>query len=205
MRNAGRVILTVTDRNTGEVYLEKTDNEGYASFFAQGAWQNRMQVAEMMWAGTDASGNPLPDGTQVDITLQAIPTYYNSVEDPKTLKAEGMYLSTPMTIDNEAPALAGMSKTEDGKITLSLNDNRYTAAVLVISADKKTLLGKYAVNQTTAGEDWDVTIDAPEGTFYVEVLDYAMNSSIYRLSNKVPKATDDVVIPTEENGGEGDE
>ncbi|MBQ5386328.1 MAG: S8 family serine peptidase [Lachnospiraceae bacterium] len=224
MRNAGRVILTVTDRNTGEVYLEKTDNEGYASFFAQGAWQNRMQVAEMMWAGTDASGNPLPDGTQVDITLQAIPTYYNNVEDPKTLKAEGMYLTTPMTIDNEAPALAGMSKTEDGKITLSLNDNRYTAAVLVISADKKTLLGKYAVNQTAAGEDWDVTIDAPEGTFYVEVLDYAMNSSIYRLSNKAPKAadqapaddkrpedsedakaTDDVVIPTEENGGEGDE
>jgi lactocepin len=194
-----------------------------------------MQVAKMMWAGTDASGNPLPDGTQVDITLQAVPTYYNNVEDPKTLKAEGMYLTTPMTIDNEAPALAGMNKTDDGKITLSLNDNRYTAAVLVISSDKKTVLGKYAVNQTVAGEDWDVTIDAPEGIFYVEVLDYAMNSTVYRLSNKAPKttaqapadeqktddkkaeeksndedredakATDDVVIPTEENGGEGDE
>ena len=234
MRNAGRVILTVTDRNTGEVYLENTDGEGYASFYANGGWQNRMQVAKMMWAGTDASGKPLADGTQVDITLQAVPTYYNNVEDPKTLKAEGLYLTTPMTIDNEAPLLSEARKGENGKVTLAVNDNRYTAAVLVISGDGKKVLGKYAVNQTEAGEDWEVTIDVPEGKYYVEILDYALNSNVYAMTYKAPKttteeavtndkpaeetpasenredrddakATDDVAIPTEENGGEGDE
>ena len=185
IRNASRVILNITDRNTGEKYFETEERYKQAEFYYanEGRWVQSLDATDLNWAGTDADGNPLPDGTEVDITLQAIPAYYDDVEDVSTLTAPGMYLSTPMTIDNTAPVLVDAVKGEDGKYDLTLYDNRYTASVLLIGSDKKTIIGKYAVNQETADEDVTITVDAPEEVFYVDVIDYAMNESVYRINN----------------------
>ncbi|MBO6283085.1 MAG: Ig-like domain-containing protein, partial [Pseudobutyrivibrio sp.] len=138
---------------------------------------------DLNWAGTDANGNPLADGTEVEISLQAIPSYYNDVEDVSTLNAPGMFIKTPMAIDNTNPVVTDAVKTEDGKYTITAYDNRYTAAVLVVGSDKKTIIGRYAVNQEEADTDMDIVIDAPEDVFYVEVFDYALNSTVYRFNN----------------------
>ncbi|SCZ79409.1 S8 family serine peptidase [Pseudobutyrivibrio xylanivorans] len=186
IRNASRVVLTIKDKETGEKYFEKVSKgENFAEFYyaSKGRWMETLAAQELNWAGTDAEGNPLPDGTQVDITLQAIPAYYDDVEDVTTLTAPGMYLTTPMTIDNTAPAVVDAVKGEDGKYDLTLYDNRYTASVLVIGSDKETIIGKYAVNQETPDEDITISIDAPEDVFYVDVIDYAMNKSVYRFNN----------------------
>ncbi|SDH29855.1 lactocepin [Pseudobutyrivibrio sp. 49] len=186
IRNASRVVLTIKDKETGEKYFEKVSKgENFAEFYyaSKGRWMETLAAQELNWAGTDAEGNPLPDGTQVDITLQAIPAYYDDVEDVTTLTAPGMYLTTPMTIDNTAPAVVDAVKGEDGKYDITLYDNRYAASVLVIGSDKETIIGKYAVNQETPDEDITISIDAPEDVFYVDVIDYAMNKSVYRFNN----------------------
>ena len=185
MRNAGRLILTITDKNTGEKYFEHIEKDQYAEFYSasKGRWLENIAAQDLNWAGTDANGNPLADGTEVEISLQAIPSYYNDVEDVSTLNAPGMFIKTPMAIDNTAPVVTDAVKTEDGKYSITAYDNRYTASVLVIASDKKTVIGKYAVNQEEADKDMEILIDAPDDVFYVEVYDYALNSTVYRFNN----------------------
>ncbi len=185
MRNASRLVLTIKDKDTNEKYFETVAKDQYAEFFhSSEGWVGSMAAQELNWAGTDANGNPLPDGTQVDITLQAVPSYYDAVEDVATLTAPGMYLSTPMTIDNTAPVITDVAKSDEaGKFDVTVYDNRYSAAVVVIGSDKKTVIGKYAVNQKNADEDMVITIDAPEDVFYVEVYDYALNNKVFRVNN----------------------
>lgn len=191
IRNASRVIITITDKNTGEVYFKNVEYENYAEFSYNGTWKNYLQVQELNWAGTDSEGNALADGTEVEITLEAVPSYYDDVDDPSTLTGKGLYMTLPMAIDNTSPVITDAEKTDDGQYELTVSDNRYTAAVIVISSDKKTILGKYAVNQTTLGEDMKVLVDVPEDEFYVEVVDYAMNSSVYRFDNTEASNDDD--------------
>lgn len=185
MRNAGRLILTITDKNTGEKYFEHVAKDQYAEFYysGTGSWEEALAAQDLNWAGTDANGNPLADGTEVEISLQAIPSYYNDVEDVSTLNAPGMFIKTPMAIDNTAPVVTDAVKTEDGKYSITAYDNRYTASVLVIASDKKTVIGEYAVNQEEADKDMEILIDAPDDVFYVEVYDYALNSTVYRFNN----------------------
>ena len=183
IRNANRVIMSITDRNTGEVYFKNTDYENYASFVYNGEWQNYIQSQELNWAGTNADGEPLEDGTEVDVTIEAVPSYYDDVEDPSTLDGKGLYMSTPIAIDNTKPVVTDAVKNADGGYDLTLYDNRYSAAVLLISKDKKSLLGRYAVNQKVKDEDIVVSVEAPEDIFYVEVFDYAGNASVYRFNN----------------------
>ncbi|MBQ7428218.1 MAG: S8 family serine peptidase [Butyrivibrio sp.] len=183
IRNASRVIMTITDKSTGEVYFKNVEYENYAEFSYNGAWKNYLQVQDLFWAGTDAEGNALADGTQVDITIEAVPSYYDDVEDPSTLTGKGLYMTTPMTIDNTRPVVTDATKNDEGQFELTLYDNRYSAAVIVLASDKKTIIGRYAVNQEVADEDTVVTIDVPEDIFYVEVFDYACNASVYRFNN----------------------
>ena len=183
IRNANRVIMSITDKNTGEVYFENVEYENYASFVYQGEWKNYFQWQDLFWAGTDAEGNPLEDGTEVEITLEAVPSYYDDVEDPKTLTGKGLYLTTPMAIDNTKPVIADAARGEEGKYDITVYDNRYAAALLVVDSDKSTILGRYPVNQEVKDQDVVVSIEAPEDVFYVEVFDYAGNASVYRFNN----------------------
>ena len=135
-----------------------------------------------MWKGTDKDGNALEDGVEVDVTLEAVPSYYDNVEDPTTLKGKGLYLTTPIAIDNTEPEIVGAAQNEDGKYNISVYDNRYVSSVLILNRNGD-IVSRYAVNQLEKGVDSVVTIDAPEDVFYVEVFDYALNTSVYRFNN----------------------
>ena len=184
IRNASRVITTIKDKNTGEVYFEDTKTENYASFTYNGQWQNYIDYTELLWKATDAEGKALEDGTEVEITLQAIPSYYDDVEDPTTLKNEGLYLTTSMVVDNESPEIVDMvpNAEDPTKFDVTIQDNQYVAALMVV--DKQgNILDKVAVNQEEKGVESVVTIDAPESIFYIDLFDYACNGSEYRINN----------------------
>ncbi len=183
IRNASRVIMSITDKNTGEEYFKHVEYENYASFVYNGQWQNYIQAQELNWAGTDANGEPLEDGTEVNVTIEAVPSYYDNVEDPSTLDGKGLYMTTPIAIDNTEPVITDAVKNQDGGYDLTLYDNRYSAAVLLISSDKKSLIGRYAVNQQNKDEDVVVSVEVPDDVFYAEVFDYAGNASVYRFNN----------------------
>ena len=203
IRNASRSILTITDKNTGEEYFKNTNYENYAEFSYEGQIVNYWQTQDLFWSGTDAEGNPLEDGTEVLVNLQAVPSYYDDVEDPSTLDGKGLYLpSTPIAIDNTAPEITGYVLNEDGTLGVQVQDNRYSAAVLILNAAGQ-IIDRYAVDQETKGEEATVNIKMPEGTFYVDVVDYALNESVFRFTNNTKKS-EDVTEPAdnEEEAGE---
>ena len=190
IRNANRVIVTITNAETGEVYFRDMKTENYAEFIHLGKWYNTLESMKLDWAGTDAEGKPLPEGTKVNVTLQAIPSYYDNVEDETTLTGKGLFLTTPLVIDNSAPELTATKKNADGTVTISFADNRYTAAVLVLNDKRNKVLSRYAVNQTEAGAEQTLDITIPEGSFTIALYDYAGNRTLYTVTKSTKKTAD---------------
>lgn len=184
IRNAARVITTVTNAETGEVYKKSEKGEASAAYYsASGAsWENTLSSAEINWNGTDAKGNPLPEGTKVRIAVTAVPAYFNDLPIEE-LSAKGLSLEIPMVIDNTAPKKVDAKQDEDGKMALTVSDNRYVASVKVYASDKKTVLQSYDINQTELGADTTIKMEVPTDVFYVKVIDYAGNYVTYRVNN----------------------
>jgi lactocepin len=183
IRNASRVAVIISNAETGEEYFKTEKDDNYAAFWydSNADWEEKLSSIDMNWEGTDAKGNPLPEGTKVNVTLKAVPSYYDG-KDLSEIKGNGLEITYPMTIDNSAPEIVGMKDTSDSKLELTLKDNRYTAAALVIDHDKKTILNRYAINQAEAGKETTLTIDYPKTVFYVRVFDYAGNYKTYRVN-----------------------
>ena len=148
-----------------------------------GEWMNTKGEIELNWAGTDADGNPLPTGTKVEVVLQAIPSYYNNVEDVSELNADGMFIRTLFVIDNEKPSIIS-SETKDNKLKIKMHDNRYTAAVILLNEDAD-VVGLYAVNQTKAGDDVEMEVDLDKEFSYVALVDYADNNRVYEYDRTI--------------------
>lgn len=187
IRNAGNLELSIVDKNTGEKYVDIL-TVGTAAYFDADKWRwcNNLNRFDLDWKGTDADGNPLKDGTEVEIILKAVPSYYMNSDSEYTdvPEADGMYIKMPITIDNTAPTLEKVEKTESGKYELTVHDNRYVATVLVLGADKQSVLGMYAVNQENPDEDKVVTIDEPNEEYYVKIIDYAFNTKLYHIGKE---------------------
>lgn len=183
IRNANRVVVEIKDKKTGEVYFTHEELENYAAFTYQGSWQNSLQTQELLWGATDAEGNVLPDDTEVEVKLTAVPSYYDDVEDISTLTGKGLSIGYSLAVDNTEPDIVDAVLNEDGTADLTVRDNRYTAAILILDA-AGNVDGRYAVDQTVKGEDKVVTVKVPEGSssFYIELYDYALNSSLYTFT-----------------------
>ncbi len=182
IRNASAVTATITDAETGEEYVKVEKGSAIGTYYSAsaGQWYNTLSNATLNWKGTDAEGKALADGTKVNITLTAIPAYYKNGD--KEL-GKGATISIPMTIDNTNPTCELVSvNEEDQTMDIKVSDNRYAAAVYVYAADKKTLISSSAVNQTELGKDVTLTLGYEKTVFYVQVLDYAGNSTVYRVN-----------------------
>ena len=116
IRNAASVKATISNAETNEEYFNADKGSAIGAFYSssQSQWANTSASCTLNWKGTDKEGNPLPDGTKVNITITALPSYYN---DGKHTPAEGTKLSVPMTIDNTAPE-AELTDIADGNITV---------------------------------------------------------------------------------------
>ena len=196
IRNAARVIVGVRNAKTGESYYRQDLGSKYAEFYnaSSADWKNTIYSAALNWKGTDAAGRALSDGTKVEIYVTAIPAYYDGTDADK-VSGKGVTFSVPMTVDNQEPQAEVEPKdvqVADGKITLTVSDNRYVAAVNVYDHDKKTLKSSYNVNQTEAGADSSVTIDDIADVFYIKVYDYAGNYKQYRVNHSGTADTEQI-------------
>ena len=181
IRNAAVVDTAITNEETGEIYYQyQGDNLSGAYYDSEeGGWCNTEYNSVLEWQGTDAKGNPLPEGTTVRVTITALPEYYKDKPDQA---ADGARFSIPITIDNTKPKLLDMKDTEEGKIRLTFEDNRYTAAVKVYDRDQETLLKTYGVNQEQPGGTVELDIKDPKKVFYLKLVDYAGNTVSYRVN-----------------------
>lgn len=181
IRNAADLSFEVKDAETGVVYESRSVGAATAEYYHsnQGKWMNTQLTYKAGWQPVDAEGNPLADGTKLTVGLKALPSYY---ADGSKTPGEGVYLTFPVTIDNEAPVL--VNNPELGEtMDIVVKDNQYTAAVLLVDVQSRAVLGRYAVNQTEAGVESTITVSCPESIFYIVLVDYAGNTSLYRYNN----------------------
>ena len=200
IRNAASVKVEVTDAETGEVYYEKTEGGKQAAYYESSSrsWKNTSANIKFNWAGTNAEGKALENDTKVNVSLTAVPSYY---KDGKVPEGKGLSLTYPFVIDTVAPTakvekavmpeldVSGNAVTE-GSLTISVEDNRYVSAVYLVSKDKSELLASYPVNQKNIDDKTIIEITPPHTVFFLTVVDYAGNRSMYRVNMSGIEDTD---------------
>ncbi len=126
---------------TGEIYKERNLDGINSGFYysASDAWIPSQLVANLTWQGTNAKGEPLPEGTKAQVQLTLVPEYY---VNPATGQinweelGEGASISLPVTIDNTAPEITGVSIDPIQKtLTVTAKDNHYIAACILQNPD----------------------------------------------------------------------
>lgn len=185
IRNASNVTAAITNADTGEVYYKVEMGAADAAFYSASSaeWKNTSASVGLNWAVTDAKGAALPEGTKVNITVTALPSYYDNWTG-LGVPGKGVSLNFPMTVDNTPPEEVNAVTSPDKKsMDVTVKDNNYVAAIAVYGRDKATLLNTYAVNQTQQGAESVVHIAIPEKVFYVAIVDYAGNTAMYRVNN----------------------
>lgn len=193
IRNAGNSRFQIVDSNTKATYLNVELGSATASYYSENAnaWQHTRLQLGIDWSGTDASGNALPDGTSVDLTLTMAPEYYANADGSyrwDELK-DGTKLSTHLTIDNTAPELISVRQDLTKKtLNVTAMDNRYVAAVILWNmTDTPTPVSYILPNQPedALGKTTSCTFDlsglSGGEKLLLQVVDYAYNASAYQL------------------------
>lgn len=196
IRNAGDALAIISDAETGDIYyvsdLGKVNSAYYYS--NGGTWQSTQYDCKLDWNGTDLEGEKLEEDTVVKVSLVLAPEYYASDDGSYDWNAlldgvlgEGAYLTTVAAIDNTAPTMTKLVHNSEKKtLTVTASDNRYIAIVALYLRDG-TMVDYVLPNQQVEdlGEAGEYALDVSEledgAELYVQVTDYAMNQTTYKL------------------------
>ncbi len=200
IRNAGNMALRITDKNTGDVYINSSLGQQYGAYYYVNGqtWRNTSGALNLNWKGTDSKGNKLPEGTSVEISLVAAPEYYCDAAgnfDVSKL-GKGAFFSTSLTIDNTAPEMEAVADGESGSLYVFGSDNVGIASVMLFAENGKTLIGRAAIGEKEVAAKLGSNLDAD--VYLVSLIDYAGNESTYKVFMNVEPTTkvDEVVLDT---------
>lgn len=209
IRNAGDALLLINDTETGEVYSATELGGVYSAYYyANGSkWDNTQLTASVGWAGTDADGNKLPEGTQVDVSLVLAPEYYASADGSYDWSSllngklgDGAYLTTRVAIDNTAPEMTALTYDAEAQtLTANTKDNRNVAAVYLAHATDEDLEDWDVPAAKEAESEFDVSawnVGETAAPGYIQVIDYAGNTTTYRFMLSEDGADQSKVTPT---------
>ena len=196
LRNAQYMYVSVVDAKTGELYYEIDDYYFTKSYYNYnyGMVIPFYLVEPNIWDGTDANGDPLPDGTSVIYKLEAWLDDGDDIVDDE--------YSFTITLDTEAPKVLNAAGLQDALsfegdrtyLTLDILENQNLAAVLFVSPDG-SIMGKFEVENVpgeTVTHKFDITGFGYE--FSIIAADYACNETeveaylnLGKQNNAVPR------------------
>ncbi len=202
IRNAGNSKVEITDANTGDVYYSKELGSVYGAYYYSNgsAWYNTTSSVRLDWSGTDLYGDKLPEGTEVNISLIMAPEYYGTGDDTDwEALSDGAYLTTRTAIDNTAPVVDDLFYAEtDNSLYARVSENRYLASVALLDSNGE-LVDYVIPNQAleNMGKSAAYTLNPGDVTeLYIQVTDYAMNQSTYKVVLSDGELVDDLEAPT---------
>ena len=182
LRNAEKLMLTVTDAETGAVLF--TDQGDYmakaVSDPATGAWDT---YGYFVWDGTDNDGAMVPSGTTAHVQVDAVLPYGHTL-------CEDVW-SFDVTVDYTAPTVDSYDvilDSEAGTLTVSAADDRYLQAIFLQMPQTGDILDARAYAPETAGEACTAVFDIKPllqaGLTDVDVvaMDYATNMTSGRVA-----------------------
>lgn len=192
IRNAADLHVAIEDAS-GKTYYETVASDddpnggwNYAATYVpnSGAWYYVQSTLALNEEEGGWQPQSVPDGTEVSVLLQAAPEYYYSngqIDWAKISKKNALSIS--VAVDNTAPEL-NVETTDDSwdggrkTIAVTVQDNRYTAAVLLMTPTGGTRLDAKAVNQAEKGQSVSLTFDVTDiwgSEFQIIAVDYAGN------------------------------
>ena len=184
IRNAGNARITIRNTGTQEVLQQEELGSVLAAFYVPSAytWGNNAVHLPVKY-----KGEGLPEGTQLEFTLELAPELY--VRDDGTTDWEslgkGSVYTIPLTIDNTAPEILEISyNLVSNTMTVTARDNQYVAGVALMTSGGFNTLAVTGSNQQTAGETASFQLDLAEvngNHFWLKATDYAGNTSIYQV------------------------
>lgn len=182
LRNARHLVMTVTDKQTGEVYyVDDTEYLPKAAYDTEeGYWQN---FASFTWDGTDKDGNYVPSGTVATISFDAVLPYGDTLQKN--------VWSFDATVDYTAPKLEAKYDKASETITVTASDENYLQAIYLEDSQYK-ILDSVSFSDDEAGKSHTVTFDVSDYDLsYVGVvaIDYASNEmeeNIYLIDEGAP-------------------
>lgn len=189
IRNAANARMQISNGETGEIYKQRelgAIDSGY--YYVQaGAWYQTEHLVNMTWAGTDASGQPLPEGTEALLQVTLAPEYYVDGKTGETdwdALGDGATLTTRLTIDNTAPEITGVRVDPvSNELSVLVTDNQFVAAVQVTNPSTGAIFNYKSPNQHQRNEVSEVkfpNLNRFSGqTLRVTVYDYAANAASY--------------------------
>lgn len=198
IRNASDLKVTIRNAETGEVYKTVDYGTATGAYYSasSAAWSATGTQVNLSWRGTAADNKTLlPEGTPIEVVARAVPEYYWDRETETVIGGEenlpeGAFWTTRFVLDNTAPqandiVLHSSAATGKRSLSVTVQDNRYVAAVLLLSRNGKQILARQAVNQTEPGTE--TTLEFPLDGIYtndllVAVYDYACNVTAYQTS-----------------------
>ena len=198
IRNASDLKVTIRNAETGEVYKTVDYGTATGAYYSasSSAWSATGTQVNLSWRGTAADNKTLlPEGTPIEVVTRAVPEYYWDREKETVIGGEenlpeSAFWTTRFVLDNTAPqandiVLHSSAATGKRSLSVTVQDNRYVAAVLLLSRNGKQILARQAVNQTEPGAE--TTVEFPLDGIYtndllVAVYDYACNVTAYQTS-----------------------
>lgn len=198
IRNASDLKVTIRNAETGEVYKTVDYGTATGAYYSasSSAWSAAGTQVNLSWRGTAADNKTLlPEGTPIEVVTRAVPEYYWDRETETVIGGEenlpeSAFWTTRFVLDNTAPqandiVLHSSAATGKRSLSVTVQDNRYVAAVLLLSRNGKQILARQAVNQTEPGTE--TTLEFPLDGIYtndllVAVYDYACNVTAYQTS-----------------------
>lgn len=198
IRNASDLKVTIRNAETGEVYTTVDYGTATGAYYSasSAAWSATGTQVNLSWRGTAADNKTLlPEGTPIEVVTRAVPEYYWDRETETVIGGEenlpeSAFWTTRFVLDNTAPqandiVLHSSAATGKRSLSVTVQDNRYVAAVLLLSCNGKQILARQAVNQTEPGTE--TTLEFPLDGIYtndllVAVYDYACNVTAYQTS-----------------------
>ena len=206
IRNAADAEIRVTDADTGKLYwsndFEHMDDYMLGSFYYPNDQQWQDTTANygvgIEWDGTDPdTGLPVPEGTNIEVTMYAAPEYYldgsNNVDYSQV--GQGAKLSWQLAVDNTAPGLVGgadaLTMSPDGKtLYFTAQDNRYIAAVILLNGSANAAVEYFYpdMSENQKGQAISGSFNVAEYTArygnkaVIVVADYAGNETYYALN-----------------------
>ncbi|MBE6984648.1 MAG: hypothetical protein E7434_03365 [Ruminococcaceae bacterium] len=167
LRNLEHLIMTVSDKETGEVYYVD-DTEYLPKSYYDGDYAAWMAMGAFYWDGKDAEGNYVPSGTVATITYDAVLPYGSTeIKD---------VWSFDVTVDYTAPTLDEIVLDEETMtLTVTATDENYLQAIY-LADEGYNIVAAETFSSDEKGASFTAQFDISGMTAaYVIAMDYATN------------------------------
>ena len=178
IRNARHIVMTVTDKETGEVYMvDDTEFIPKDAYDDENGYWGVFSVFE--WDGTMADRKTyVPSGTVATVNFD-VQLPYGEADD---LWQENAW-QFDITVDYTAPVIESVVYDEEAQtVTVKASDENYLAGIYLCSLDYETIYEIKAFSSDVQGESFEAVFDVSElGTKAViaTAMDYATNENEY--------------------------